>query len=357
MSENKTSKVKKNEIKTYYSRWQEAEGVPIIKGYYVGDLKQVKLDKWERLGGLGAYVTLEGCEQVMDAYLSEIPAGKNLNPEKHLHEELVYVLTGRGATTIWNEGGKKQTFEWQEGSLFSPPLNVWHQHFNGQGNAPARLLVVTNAPEVMNLFGNTDFIFNSNYVFRDRFNGEEDYFSGKGALIEHRRPLWESNFVPDVPNFKLYEWKERGAGGTNIQLTLSHNYMRAHISEFPVGTYKKAHRHGPAAHVLIVKGTGYSMMWPEGSPRMKIDWHVGSLLVPPDGWFHQHFNTGNEPARYLALRWRSRETRLGLSAGTDTSLKLGGNQIEYPDEDPEIRRIYEQELAKKGLTVKTSALK
>ena len=31
--------------------------------------------------------------------------------------------------------------------------------------------------------------------------------------------------------------------------------------------------------------------------------------------------------------------------------KGGGNQIEYEDEDPEIRKMYEEELAKECLTV------
>ena len=51
------------------------------------------------------------------------------------------MLAGRGATTVWQDNGAKQTFEWQTGSLFAVPLNASYQHFNGQGDQEARLLV------------------------------------------------------------------------------------------------------------------------------------------------------------------------------------------------------------------------
>ena len=84
---------------------------------------------------------------------------------------------------MWTDESKKQTFEWQEGSLFSTPLNVHYQHFNGQGNEPVRLLGMTDAPTVMNLFHNQDFIFNCDHVFNDRYTGEDDFFSGKGQFL------------------------------------------------------------------------------------------------------------------------------------------------------------------------------
>ena len=65
--------------------------------------------------------------------------------------------------------------------MFAIPLNCWHQHFNGSGQEPARYVGVTNAPSVMNLYDDIDFIFNTAYDFKSRFNGEPDYFTPEGG--------------------------------------------------------------------------------------------------------------------------------------------------------------------------------
>jgi gentisate 1,2-dioxygenase len=124
--------------------------------------------------------------------------------------------------------------------------------------------------------------------------------------------------------------------------------MAAHISDFQVGTYKKAHRHGPGAHVIILQGQGYSLLWKEGEPRQRVDWGPGSMFAPPEWWFHQHFNTGKQPARYLALRrGGSPEHKMvvGMNGGEEAD---GPDQIEYEQEDPAIYEEFVAELKKNG---------
>lgn len=336
--------------KTTYQLFLERECIPAVTGFHLEDINNVELYPWPRTAGRGVYLNLDGSEGVNDCYICEIPAGKSLEPQRHMFEALVYVVSGRGATTVWHEGGKKQTFEWGVGALFSPPLNAWYQHFNGQGDKPVRLLAMTNAPTVLNLYHNIDFVFNCNYRFDDRFAGEDEYFSGQAKIPGEG--FHDTNFIRDVRSYELPERKDRGAGGKMLMIEMSNNVMSAHISQFPVGTYKKAHRHGAGAHVIILQGEGFSVMWKEGDDIKRYNWRAGSLLVPPERWFHQHFNIGGQPARYLALKPFSSRKFPGLRKqwGTSESVKVGGDQIEYEDEDPSIRKVFESELAQRGVT-------
>ena len=340
---------------TPYDRWVVSQGIDIIRGFFVEDLYSIPLKWWDRIGGYGVCIMLDGAGYMDDAYVIGVPAGKNLNPQRHIYEALVYVLSGRGATTVWQNNGAKQSFEWQAGSLFALPLNAWYQHFNGQGDQEARLLSVTTAPLIFNLFHSEDFVINNHYSFTDRFKGEEGYFGGGGKLYSDR--VVETNFVADAVNIEPVEWSERGKGNATIFFEMSESMMGSHVSRFPVGIYKKAHRHGPGAHVFILTGKGYSLLWPEGKEITRVDWKPGSIVVPPEGWFHQHFNSGAEPSRYLALKILSRKYKLQPGKiQSDVPLAYGGWQIEYEDEDPIIRKTFEAECAKSGAQMKMPAL-
>jgi oxalate decarboxylase/phosphoglucose isomerase-like protein (cupin superfamily) len=332
--------------KSAYERWIEEQGVPILRTFFLQDLNEVPLGRWERKGGKGAIINLEGTGDTDDAYICELPGGGKSSPERHFYEELVYVLEGRGATMIWQEDGPKQTFEWQAGSLFVIPFNAWFQHFNGSGDQTARYIAFTSAPLMMNLINDPKFIFNCPYVFRNRFDGEVDYFKGAGSY--YGKHIWDVNFIANIHDLSLKESEERGRGNRTTIIEIGCSALIAHMSQFSVGRYKKAHRHAAGAQIIILEGEGYSLLWPEGSAPKRCEWKPNSVISPPDQWFHQHFNTSERETRYLAIRWNSKKYKVFKDI-VDRSVKEGGTQIEYEDEDPQIRRDFEAELARRGI--------
>ncbi len=343
-----------------YEEWLESEGVKVYEEAYFPNLAKLELGPWERKGGKGAVTHINNRHMPNDCHVVEIKPGGKSEPEHHMYELTIYVVSGTGGTTIWNDEKQKQTFEWHTGSLFSIPLNATYQNFNGSGTEPARYIAVTNAPPMMRLFKDNKFMFNSDYKFESRFAGEDDYFNGNGKLYNRR--VWESNFVANAPDMLLYGWKERGAGGINAMLEMANNNMKSHISEFPIGTYKKAHCHGPGAHLVLLSGSGgFSLVWTkeDRSDMKKLDWQHGSMVVvPSDNCYHQHFNTGTNRARYLALRSGDQglnSPRAGGGDGADKSIKEGGWQIEYGDEEREIHEIFEKDLKAHGAVCKMKA--
>ena len=99
-------------------------------------------------------------------------------------------------------------------------------------------------------------------------------------------------------------------------------------------------------------------MWKEGeSPvdTVRVDWKPGTLYAPPDGpTFHQHFNTADVPSRYFVMsfggaRFFVSNARKSSYENMDKSVKDGGNQIEYEDEDRRILELYEGECASNGV--------
>ena len=102
---------------------QAKEGIPIVKGNVVADVTALKLGRWERMGAMGCYLNLSN-QQLTDVYVCEIAPGGQTLPQRHLFEEIIYVAKGRGATSVWQEGAGKVTFEWAQGAIFAIPLNA-----------------------------------------------------------------------------------------------------------------------------------------------------------------------------------------------------------------------------------------
>ncbi|GAA4336726.1 hypothetical protein GCM10023144_31500 [Pigmentiphaga soli] len=344
-----------------YLEWIEREGAAVYEDFGC-NMFEVETKPWPRFGMDGVAVHLKGRGDFMSIFVMDLKPGKSSTPVHHLYEETIYVLAGRGSTTIWTADGRKYSFEWGPSSLFAIPLNARYQHFNGSGTETARLACSTTAPTTLNMFHSEAFVFENDYQFPERL-GQDRYFNGEGDYIEIRpgQNMWETNFVPDLKALELKAWAARGMNSTNIKLIMADSLMHVHSSEMPVGTYKKAHRHDPGAHVMCVTGKGYSLGWYKGEEDMiRVDWSHGVVFAPLNNMFHQHFNAGPTPSRYLAtifgsMRYPFLANKRELNeGGGETSVKDGGNQIEYEDQFPLIAQLYDQAARENGFEVRMS---
>jgi quercetin dioxygenase-like cupin family protein len=357
-----------------YDSFMEAEGIPVYRGIGVRRVQDLPLEPWKRLGGRGSYIQLYGTEGLWGCYIVEVPPGGALNVERHLYEKNVLVVEGRGSTEVWQDGqSKPQTFEWQKWSLFSIPLNATHRFVNAT-NSPALLLCGTTAPNVMNLIDNPHFIFNCPYNFSDRYSGAEDYFKPNDDIEPdpiRGLAMRRTNFVPDVVNCELPLDNRRSPGYRRIEPSMAGNRFYVWIGQHETGRYSKAHKHASAAVLICLKGKGYTYTWPDvlgmapwkdghADKVMRQDYEpVGMVSAAPmsGDWFHQHFGVSKEPLRLMA--WHGPNNQRARKAGRPgeqlmdygaIDLKKGGSAIPYHEEDPAIRREFEQNLAREGLT-------
>ena len=94
--------------------------------------------------------------ETVDAYMQIIPPGSRSGRHRHLAEECVYVIEGKGydlhedcdveITDVfeWKATGKIQRFDWEAGDVIYIPPNTIHQHFNADPKNPARIISATN---------------------------------------------------------------------------------------------------------------------------------------------------------------------------------------------------------------------
>ncbi len=94
--------------------------------------------------------------ETVDAYMQLILSGSRSGKHRHLAEECLYVVEGRGYdlhqdcdveitdTYHWKPRDEIKRFEWEAGDVIYIPPNTIHQHFNADPERPARLISCIN---------------------------------------------------------------------------------------------------------------------------------------------------------------------------------------------------------------------
>jgi quercetin dioxygenase-like cupin family protein len=94
--------------------------------------------------------------ETVDAYMLVIPPGSRSGKHRHLAEECLYVVEGRGYdlhqdcdveitdTYHWKPQDEVKRYEWEAGDVIYIPPNTIQQHFNADAERPVRLISVIN---------------------------------------------------------------------------------------------------------------------------------------------------------------------------------------------------------------------
>ena len=358
------------EVDSPWEKFLRAENIPVYRGFAIEDLTKSKLAPWKRYGANGAYVYLDGAGGITTGFILEVAPGQKTTPVRHMYESRVVVLTGEGETHFWQEGGKKVTAHFKHGTLFPFPLNVWYEIVN-TGKEPARMYGVGWAPMAIDFFRDLTFIFNNNHNFMDRFDGRLDFFRPEPAEMNPNRhdglgyAVSVTNLVPDVDTVKLYPaghgvmetaWRQAGGSGTVNR----HSRWRS-ITWIPTWNSSSPRftnwaRHGPGANVMYLGGHGYSLIWPPRSVLRR------SRMAKAIKWFASN----GVPTRFcsaieLVSPALQSQPNAGAISQSSRLWKPGANvvfkvvfqeypiAIDYQAEDPQIRKMFEQECIKNGV--------
>ena len=94
--------------------------------------------------------------ETVDAYMQIIPPGSRSGKHRHLAEECLYVVEGRGYdlhqdcdveitdTYHWKPQAEVKRYDWEAGDVIYIPPNTIHQHFNASADKPVRLVSAIN---------------------------------------------------------------------------------------------------------------------------------------------------------------------------------------------------------------------
>jgi quercetin dioxygenase-like cupin family protein len=80
--------------------------------------------------------------------LGGLEPGQTTSRHRHNYETVLYVIEGRGVTTI-----EDREVEWEAGDAVYIPVWAWHQHRNISNDATCLYVACENAPLLQNLGG------------------------------------------------------------------------------------------------------------------------------------------------------------------------------------------------------------
>ena len=249
----------------------------------------------------------EGRLHQMDATLVEIPPGGKLPAHRHLAEETIYIVSGKGYTNMWTgSGADKKRYDWAASDVVSPSLNVWHEHGNASTTEPARFLSMTSTPLMKKIFGDAAFLSSSDYVFEERWQKglrEAKFLEiqrpRNGRMLTDGSSMAIGHIVRDMIGMKMpavwgdVEYPETGinivppddeAAGTLALTGMAGNRLfewqnREYIREYVTHEGSNHHHAWEVVYVCPKGEMGMELKRAGSNEVRKVTWKEGDLII------------------------------------------------------------------------------
>jgi gentisate 1,2-dioxygenase len=272
-------------------------------------------------------------------WINRIPAGeeegmgwKTLG-HRHTVEAVLHVLQGSGHSII--DGAR---YDWEPGDFISVPMFSWHRHIN-TGDRDFIYLAATTGPLSLSLglavyederypdcwvFGHK-----SESAMKSLIPGTDDSTrvrlaeeSAREALsstdARYRQHLLFSGGEEKrrrqsrvLVKGAAIDFEKTAMGRVRYVIDPRTGFLMrvlgSLMAEISPGKRSGAHRHMYEEVNYVLSGRGYSLI-----EDRRYDWGAGDVLCIPVFSWHQHFNTGGEPARFLVHHSRPLMENLGF---------------------------------------------
>jgi mannose-6-phosphate isomerase-like protein (cupin superfamily) len=282
-----------------------------------------------------------GGNTTLGIHLSEVPPGGEKQGHRHLDEATFYIISGAGWSELrQSEDKPDQRIDWQAGDIVTIPSNAWHKHYNASPTEPALQIAFKNTRLLRKLFHSREFVYANDFRFHDRYDDEPDYWTSResGNYGKVR-----TNYVRDVVNDTVEPWDGAGEHVSIRRYSMGgHRTIDHALVEIGVGGHLRRHRHLAEEAMLILQGSGRTVLADDDGREVSFDWTEGDLVVPPFRVWREHHQVGDLPARYWHVKNNFIERALGIKGNMSPDGEL---PVRFPDLIEADRDAFEQATA------------
>jgi quercetin dioxygenase-like cupin family protein len=272
----------------------------------------------------------------LEVFVAKLGPQRQSNPQRHLYEQMIYVIEGTGHTLIWeNEKAEPVRLDWEAGDLFSPPLNHRYQHHNDSSTQAAALFNVTTRPLSEVLYGKNDFLNQVDYSFDSIM---EEYYPIKEpiptgtvttAYVEMKGGLL-------VKNIKGRELPYNRPGHWGIAfLPIQGNSMAGNrLFELEIFNYQSPsdspyHRHPWEVIYFVLKGNGGGIFHLPNQPPEYLEFKEGDVYFERSNKYHWHGPINNSEYRIIQIKASAWFKDTMIDDGVNTSREKPSSLDEF----------------------------